>query len=135
MSGSPPTVTDRRVLGRTGLSISPVGLGGAGLCACPSDAVACEVTAAFLKGGVNFIDTGPSYGAGESERRLGIALADVPRNSYVLQTKMGDEGPQNGGHSAFSREGVLASVRHSLEVLKVPYVDSVLLHDPYADEL
>lgn len=123
------------MLGRTGLEISPIGIGGAGLCGCPSDAAASEVTAAFLKAGVNFIDTSPAYGAGESERRLGVALADVPRSAYVLQTKMGDGGPQNGGHSAFSREGVLASVRHSLEVLRVPHVDSLLLHDPYADEV
>ena len=101
-------ITERRTLGRTGLSISPVGLGGAGLCAAPTDAAACEVAAAFLKGGVNFIDTSPTYGAGESERRLDLALANVPRDAYVLQTKMGDEGPQNGGHSPFSREGVLA---------------------------
>ena len=96
---------------------------------------AAEVTAAFLKGGVNFVDTGPSYGGGESERRLGLALADVPRDAYVLQTKVGDEGVQNGGHSPFSRAGVLASVRHSLETLKTPFVDSLLLHDPYADEV
>ena len=125
----------RRRLGRTGLEISPVGLGGGGLPGAASDAVACQVVAAFLQGGVNFVDTSPSYGAGESERRLGLALADVPRSSYVLQTKVGDEGPQNAGASPFSREGVLASVEHSLKVLGVPYVDTLLLHDPYEDEL
>ena len=125
----------RRRLGRTGLEISQVGLGGGGLPGCASDAVACDVVAAFLQGGVNFVDTSPSYGAGESERRLGLALADVARSSYVLQTKVGDEGSQNAGHSPFSREGVLASVEHSLKVLGVPHVDSLLLHDPYEDEL
>jgi len=128
-------VTERRTLGSTGLGIAPVGIGGAGLCACPTDAVASEVTAAFLKGGVNFVDTGPAYGGGESERRLGVALADYPRDAYVIQTKVGDEGAQNGGHSPFSRAGVLASVRHSLETLKTPYVDIALLHDPYVDEV
>ena len=64
----------------------------------------------------------------------------MPRESYVLQTKMGDEGAayadvQNGGFSPFSRDGVLASVRRSLELLRTKHIDTLLLHDPYADEL
>ena len=129
---------ETRPLGQTGLSISLIGLGGGGL---PNDdKTSAEVSHAFLKGGVNFVDTSPNYCGGESERRLGAALADVPRESYVLQTKMGDEGAayadvQNGGFSPFSRDGVLASVRRSLELLRTKHIDTLLLHDPYADEL
>lgn len=127
---------ERRPLGNTGLDISVVGLGGGGLPASDEDAKA--VTSAFLKGGVNFVDTSPNYGGGTSEAKLGRALADVPRSSYVLQTKIGDVGHtplQNGGYSPFSRKGVLASVNNSLELLKIKSIDSLLLHDPYADEL
>ena len=124
---------ERRRLGRTGLDITVIGVGGGGLPASDEDAKA--VTAAFLKGGVNFVDTSPGYGSGTSEPKLGKALADVPRSSYVLQTKMGDAGEQNGGNSPFSRAGVLASVKHSMEVLNTNVIDSLLLHDPYADEL
>lgn len=118
-----------RRLGRTGLDVSVIGLGGAALGACDTDATCREVTAQMLKAGVNFLDTSPAYFDGVAERRLGLVLADVPRSSYVLQTKMGDEGPQNGGHSPFSREGVLASVEQSLAALKVKTIDSLLLHD------
>ena len=125
---------ERRRLGRTNLEISPIG--GGALIGCTSDEVAKEVVAAFLAGGVNFFDVSPGYGANFlGERRLGLALADVPRGSYVLQTKVGDDGPHNGGHPPFSRAGVRASVEHSLKVLGVPHIDSLLLHDPYADEL
>jgi len=123
---------ERRKLGSTGLEVSPVAYGAGGV---KSDEAAKEVVAAFVKGGVNFFDTSPAYAGGHSESRLGSALSDYPRESYVLQTKMGDNGEQNDGHSPFSRAGVLASVRHSLEVLKTPFVDNLLLHDPYADEL
>ena len=128
-------ITTRRMLGRTGLEVSPISLGGAALTKCESDAAASDVCAAWLRGGVNFVDVAPGYGAGEAERRLGLALANVPRESYVLQTKIGDEGPHNGGFSPFSREGVLASVQNSLTVLKVPWIDCLLLHDPYEDEI
>ena len=124
---------ERRPLGSTGLDLSVVGVGGGGL---PSnDAEAKDVVEAFFKGGANFVDTSPGYGGGTSEKKLGMALANTPRSSYILQSKMGDAGQQNGGHSPFSRQGVLASVEHSLKMLKTDFVDSLLLHDPYSDEL
>ena len=39
--------------------------------------------------GMNFIDTSPFYGRGMSEVLLGVALRDVPRDSYNLCTKLG----------------------------------------------
>src|SRR5881275_337603 len=39
--------------------------------------------------GVRYFDTAPHYGLGLSERRLGAALADRPRDEYVLSTKVG----------------------------------------------
>ena len=39
--------------------------------------------------GINFIDTSPFYGRALSEVLLGIALRDVPRESYLLGTKLG----------------------------------------------
>ena len=38
--------------------------------------------------GINFVDTAPWYGQGESERRLGIALKDLPRKSFYIATKV-----------------------------------------------
>jgi D-threo-aldose 1-dehydrogenase len=39
--------------------------------------------------GVNYLDTAPMYGVGESEARYGEALRGVPRERYVLSTKVG----------------------------------------------
>ena len=126
----------RKALGSTGLKVSMIGAGTAPLGgALVSDEAAVETIRRWLEHGVNYIDSSPNYGDGEAERKLGLALANVPRDSYVLQSKCGDEGPQNGGHSPFSREGVVASCKHSLQVMGVPYLDALLLHDPYKDEL
>ena len=38
--------------------------------------------------GINFVDTAPWYGQGESERRLGIAFRDLPRKSFYIATKV-----------------------------------------------
>jgi len=123
-------------LGSTGLKVSMIGAGTAPLGgALVSDEAAVGTIRRWLELGVNYIDSSPNYGDGEAERKLGLALANVPRSSYVLQSKCGDEGAQNGGHSPFSREGVVASCKHSLQVMGVPYLDALLLHDPYKDEL
>lgn len=41
-----------------------------------------------LKSGINFIDTAPWYGAGVSEKRLGLALKHIPRDKYYIATKV-----------------------------------------------
>ena len=41
-----------------------------------------------IKLGVNYVDTAPFYGQGESERRLGIALKNIPRNAFYIATKV-----------------------------------------------
>ena len=125
----------RRTLGSTGIQVSVVGLGCAHLGASTDQSTATATVRAALNRGVNFLDTSPAYGGGLSESRLGEALAGIPRSHFVLQTKCGDEGPQNAGHPAFTRQAVLASVQHSLDVLNQSYLDTLLLHDCYMDEL
>lgn len=124
----------RRLLGSTGLQVAAIGVGTGPLGFVPTDAEATETLHTWLaSSNANLFDTSPSYGI--SERRVGAALADVPRARVVLQSKCRDEGAQNGGHSPFSRAGVLASVRQSLMNLRTPWLDTLLLHDPYVDEL
>jgi D-threo-aldose 1-dehydrogenase len=56
----------------------------------------------------------------------------------MFSSKVGDECPpysNNGGHSAFSYEGVLASVDNSLRRMGLDHLDLVLLHDPLMREL
>lgn len=76
--------------------------------------------------GMNFIDTSPYYGRGMSEVLLGVALRDVPRDSYTLCTKLGRYAPS---HFDFSARRVAESVDVSLERMKTDHLDIILCHD------
>lgn len=110
------------------------------------DEAAATVDAAWDLG-IRYFDTAPHYGLGLSERRLGAALADRPRDDYVVSTKVGrrlDPLPEPYGRDDdgfdvpathrrvwdFSRDGVLRSLEESLERLGLDRVDVVYLHDP-----
>ena len=60
---------------------------GVSLCRHPGEAIRSVRVALDL--GMNFIDTSPFYGRGLSECLLGVALRGVPRDSYLLGTKLG----------------------------------------------
>jgi len=76
--------------------------------------------------GLNFIDTSPFYGRGMSEILLGIALQDVPRDSYILCTKLGR---YDLHHFDFSAKRVSESVDVSLRRLGTDHIDIMLCHD------
>lgn len=76
--------------------------------------------------GLNFIDTSPFYGRGMSEVLLGIALRDVPRDSYTLCTKLGR---YDLGHFDFSAKRVAESIDVSLHRLGTDHLDIILCHD------
>ena len=130
------------------MRVSVVSLGGVGIGGkLPSDFyggvtddVAVATVHRAVARGINFIDTSPLYA--ESERRIGIALEALPasmRDGLLIGSKVGDECPpfsDNGGHSAFSYDGVMCSVAHSLQQLRVvDRLDTVLCHDPTMSEL
>lgn len=96
-----------------------------------SEAQANELIHFALESGVTLFDTAPLYGAGLSEQRLGHALRGVPRDQFILATKVGRL-VQADGSMAFdwSREGVRRSLGESLSRLKLDRVDVVYLHDP-----
>lgn len=95
-----------------------------------------------IQQGVRFFDTAPHYGAGESERRLGRALADVPRDRVCIATKVGRMIVGEDGHPApvgavgastaadLSADGVLRSIEGSLRRLGTDRIDLLYLHDP-----
>ena len=76
--------------------------------------------------GMNLIDTSPFYGRGMSEVLLGIALKEVPRDSYTLCTKLGR---YDLGHFDFSAKRVVESVDVSLHRLGTDHLDIILCHD------
>ena len=136
-------------LGRTGLTVTRLGLGTAplgGLYEAVSDQAACEVVERAWARGVRLFDTAPLYGYGLAERRLGTALRSLPRREVVLATKVGrllrpgappDPTQDFKGTSAsinpvfdFSADGVLRSFEESLQRLGLDQVDILHLHDP-----
>ena len=76
--------------------------------------------------GLNYIDTAPFYGRGMSEVLLGIALRDVPRDQYILSTKLGRYDLQ---HFDFSAKRVAESVDVSLHRLGADHIDLMICHD------
>ena len=120
---------DRRPLGRTGLTLPRISFGAApiGQEFCDVDlgeAVRAVRTAIDL--GVNFLDTSPYYGRGFSECLLGVALRGIPRDSYLLGTKLGRYAP---ARFDFSARRVAESVDVSLQRMGVDHVDIMLCHD------
>src|SRR6202051_912028 len=75
---------------------------------------------------MNFIDTSPFYGRGMSEVLLGVALRGVPRDRYLLGTKLGR---YDANHFDFSARRVVESVDVSLHRMGVEHLDMILCHD------
>lgn len=118
-----------RDLGSTGISVSALSFGASSLGqefreVDLGDAIRSVRVALDL--GMNFIDTSPYYGRGMSEVLLGVALRGVPRDQYLLGTKLGRFDAQ---HFDFSARRVRESVDVSLHRLGVDYLDVCLCHD------
>ena len=135
------------------LRLGKVGFGGAPLgnlfTAIDDDTARAAVDAAW-DSGIRYFDTAPHYGLGLSERRLGEALRDRPRDDYVLSTKVGrllEPVPATAADSAlddqgfavpatvtrrwdFTADGVRRSIEESLERLGLSRIDIAYLHDP-----
>jgi aryl-alcohol dehydrogenase-like predicted oxidoreductase len=120
---------EQRPLGKTGISLPVLSFGASSLGAEFRDIDLNEAMRSVrlaLDLGMNFIDTSPFYGRGMSEVLLGIALRGVPRDSYLLGTKLGR---YSGTHFDFSARRVVESVDVSLERMKVDHLDVILCHD------
>src|SRR6476620_5850049 len=120
---------DTRPLGKTGLSLPILSFGASSLGAEFRNIDLNEALRSVrvaLDLGMNFIDTSPYYGRGMSEVLLGLAVRDVPRDSYLLGTKLGRYAPQ---HFDFSAKRVAESVDVSLERMKTDHLDIILCHD------
>ena len=118
-----------RPLGKTGIDLPILSFGASSLGAefrsiTLDEAMRSTQTALDL--GMNFIDTSPFYGRGMSEILLGMGLKDVPRDSYILGSKLGR---YSDIHFDFSAKRVEESVHTSLQRLKTDHLDIMLLHD------
>lgn len=118
-----------RPLGQTGLQLPILGFGASSL---GQEFRQVDINEAIrsvhvaLELGMNFIDTSPFYGRGMSECLLGVALRNVPRDSYTLCTKLGR---YTASHFDFSARRVVESVDTSLLRMGVDHLDIILCHD------
>jgi L-galactose dehydrogenase len=121
---------EQRNLGKTGISIYPIGLGasslGGGVFGDVDELEAVRTVHLALDLGVQLIDVSPFYGATRAEAVLGRALRDVPRDRYILATKVGRYGDED---FEFSAERARRSVEESLLRLGVDYIDLIQAHD------
>ena len=116
-----------RQLGSSELRVSEISLGSwltYGLGVEAEKARACLDAA--LNTGMNFIDTANIYGRGAAETFLGDALADRPRDSYVLATKL--YFPMTDADRGLSRGQIEKQLDASLKRLKTDYVDLYQCH-------
>jgi L-galactose dehydrogenase len=115
------------LLGRTGFKVSRLGLGGAPLggdFGTPvTERMVANVIDASLEMGINFIDTAPLYGHGESERRIGASLKGK-REQFILATKAVTRGVP------YTYENTLQSVESSLMRLQTDWIDLIQVHEP-----
>lgn len=119
----------RRALGSTGIETTILGFGASSMGAEFRNIdvnEALDSVRVALDCGMNLVDTSPYYGRGMSECLLGIALRDVPRDSYYLCSKLGRYTPT---HFDFSAKRVEESIETSLLRMKTDHLDIILCHD------
>ena len=114
-----------RTLGRTGLEVSTIGLGGLFVGTQGRDA-GIQMVRRALELGVNLFDTAPSYFA-ESQSVLGEALDGVKEKHYV-STKIGPG--ENAWAAKYDHDSIMAQFEDDLKALRRDYVDILHIHDP-----
>jgi D-threo-aldose 1-dehydrogenase len=144
------TALPRREIRRTGVHLTTLGFGAApiaGLYNVVDEATARATIDAAWEGGIRYFDTAPHYGLGLSERRLGEALRDRPRDDVVVSSKVGrllvaripplardddmfDVPGDLTRRRDYSRDGVLRSLEATLQRTGLGHVDILYVHDP-----
>jgi D-threo-aldose 1-dehydrogenase len=147
---TPARPLPRREIRGTGVHLTTLGFGAApiaGLYRAVDEATARNTINAAWQGGIRYFDTAPHYGLGLSERRLGEALRDRPRDDIVVSSKVGrllvprtppaardDELFDVRGDLTrrrdYSRNGVLRSLEATLQRTGLDRVDVLYIHDP-----
>ena len=136
-----------RNLGKTALRVTEIGFGGAplgNLFAIVTEPDAQASLATAWDNGCRFFDTSPLYGYGLSERRIGDALREKPRDQYVLSTKVGRLLRPGAGRDSvadfrspmpfhgefdYSYDATMRSIEDSLQRLGLDHIDVALIHD------
>jgi len=108
-----------RRLGRTGETVSAIGLGGfhLGLREDPNEAV--RIVRSAIDRGITFLDNSWDYNSGESERRMGTALREGYRDRIFLMTKFDGR----------TKKAAAEQIDESLGRLQTDHVDLIQFHE------
>jgi len=149
------TTLEYRALGRTGVKVSPLGLGTDNFGDATSEEEARKIINRTLDAGINLIDTGDTYCEGASERIIGRALKDNKKRHQVFVATKVDHGRRRVGMSyeeykpaedvdsalpsmetdslgpnefGHSRLNIIRTCEDSLRRLQTDYIDLLQLH-------
>jgi aryl-alcohol dehydrogenase-like predicted oxidoreductase len=112
-------VMPRRKLGRTGVEVSVLGLGGFHLGKAKDDETATRIVRTAVDHGVTFLDNCWDYNDGKSHERMGRALRDGYRKKVFLMTKIDGR----------TKEAAAAQIEQSLRQLDTDVIDLVQVHE------
>ncbi|WP_394822021.1 aldo/keto reductase [Pendulispora albinea] len=113
----------RRKLGRTGVSVSMVGLGGWHMAVPKDESESIRIVHAALERGIDFLDNCWDYHDGEAERRMGKALRGGRREKAFLMTKLDGR----------TKTSALGQLEQSLRRLGTDRIDLVQIHEVIRD--
>jgi aryl-alcohol dehydrogenase-like predicted oxidoreductase len=123
-----------RRAGKSGLSLSRLGLGTMTWGRDTDTHEAADQCRAFIEAGGNFIDTSSTYGDGDSERVIGGLIGALfKREDVAIATKAGVTFPEGQRTVNNSRQSLIAELDKSLARLETDYVDIWQIHswDPH----
>lgn len=115
----------RRPLGKTGMQVSILGLGGGSqfLNACKTAEEGAALVNAAIDGGINYLDCAAQYGNGEAERRYGLVLEKRRKEVYVTSKTLKRD-----------REGALREFEQTLKNMRTDYLDLYQIHSLSPDD-
>ena len=127
---------DKRLLGRTGIRVTPIGFGAFKIGRnqgikypssydLPDEDATARLLNSVVDMGINYIDTAPAYGM--SEERIGRHLAGR-RGEFTLSTKAGEVFRDGQSFYDFTPAALRTSVANSLRLLRTERVDILFLH-------
>lgn len=113
LQGSTASISNHRVLGRTGFKVSDIALGGM--------AKDANVVRYAYDHGINYFDTAESYGNGDAERKIGDAMQHLDRSKIFITTKLQVKEDD-------TTTTLLDRYAKCLERMKTDYADALLIH-------
>lgn len=122
-----------RILGRTGVRVSPLCLGTMNFGGATPEPESLRIMHQALDAGINFVDTANMYVRGESERVVGNALTEGRREKVILATKVHFPQSDDPNDRGNSRRHIMQAVEDSLRRLQTEWIDLYQIHRPVFD--